>query len=1012
MTTAFTFLAFALTTFVALPLAVFATAAWLIKPSKAEQLPLLLLTAPISPLVLALALMVLYSTPLRPSGLDTVLTVLIGLAAIITLGRGQICGLGRDLLHRLRQMRVIWSALDALLVIIAVLMVVQIATLPMMENDALEYMAVARHIFETKSLSIYPVLNAAPNGLFAPSSHPPAYHMYLVWGNAWLGVANFAPARLLALFNLIGMASLLVRAFYNHDRRTKTLSVFLMLSVPLYVTMLVAYHIDALRLLPFLAAAIAVGAVIDRPNTQQAVLTGALLGLAAFAHSIGILAWLFGGLAWLVLGPHDKLRNFRLPLIIGAVAFAVGGAQFVKNIIIYGVPLQDSAPIWEMAELAFGQDLKHRRDLLIPYDRFLFGVFRGFIEFPLFGLLFWLAALAVWRIGREWRLATVLEQVATLWIVSFLAISAITAIAGSDLVIKNPRYVLTIAPLLVVVATPTLAAWRPDARWSQWIFAGSLGLLLSWTLLQSTVRTTTFGARTDLWRLGERAPIYRTDNRFPGAPLYRLIEKDLEPGEKTLVFRQADFTLYGKGPWIDNFDTKLEPLYRLTTVEEAHAWLQSHKVRFFLVPPYTWPTFTRTMVGRLLGDQRLAEQLGDHRGIRLFRLRDAPIARSCTTLGEPVVQYGIWQGESGWRGIAASVLGLPFLSEAPSLPLGVTGGTRLLRSMNGPDLLTLSTDYNSTMALVTGEGGAAFPPLESWGQAARPGEELELALRAKGRGFLAIDVMAYPQVVGDGLPAVTRLWDGVLDAEDRTIELQVKLPDWAKSYRFVWSNVGRASALMELEEIRICRTSPPSKQQSEKQPRKLDQVVANWPSEGLRIGCTETVGGSCQPSRSSNWARQNSGDVTRYWGSLETISSAGFRPSWRFKMRAGLETARLWLRLNSTSTVAGIVGVPYRLIVGDPAAKDLSRHRLYLTASGIVTGFVAGGYTAYVQFAVPNGRVDWRYAGAFSLTEQSRQITLDVDLPPHATGHEIVLVGAAREISLQDLRLERLAGSD
>src|SRR5690606_21716243 len=124
-----------------------------------------------------------------------------------------------------------------------------------------------------------------------------------------------------------------------------------------------------LRLAAFLAAAIATVDLIERPGARQAIFAGAVLGLAAFVHSIGILAWVFAGLAWLLIGPSDRFRNLRVPLILAVVALVVGGVQFGRNMLIYGVPLQDSAPVWEMPELAFATDLRYRRDLFQPFDR-------------------------------------------------------------------------------------------------------------------------------------------------------------------------------------------------------------------------------------------------------------------------------------------------------------------------------------------------------------------------------------------------------------------------------------------------------------------------------------------------------------------------------------------------------------------------------------------------------------------------------------------------------------------
>jgi hypothetical protein len=1005
---------FSVVTFGLLPLAVYAAAARLMAPREHERIPLFLLTAPLAPLVLGLLLMALYSGPMRPSPRVVIVIVFAALAAALYYGSGEISLLLKKLRAEAKRFRVEWSGTDLLLYFLLALAVLQIATLPLMENDAIEYAAVARHIFEARSLGVYPVLEAAPNGLFAPSSHPPAYHMYLVWGYVWMGVENFAPARLLALFCMCGMASLLALALYEHERRTKVIAMILMLSVPLFTSMLVGYHIDALRLVSFLAAAIAVAGVVDRPSTRQAVLTGAVLGLAAFTHSVGLLAWVFAGLAWLILGPPDRFRNFRLPLIIGAVAIAVGGAQFVKNLVIYGVPLQDSAPIWEMPQLGFSEDLRYRRDLMGRYDRVVFGILRGFVEFPLFGVLFWLALPAAWRVWRRWRLASPIEQVAVIWAVAFFAIAIASVLAGTELVVKNARYVLTLAPLFVVISSPMLALWPHEGRWARRAVVGAMCVMSGWVVLQSMVRTANFGARIDLWANGERAPIYRANNRFPGAPLYRYIEQNLKPGEKTLVFRQADFTLHGKGPWLDNFDTALEPLYNLESVGEAHAWLRAHNVRFVLVPDYTFPTYYRTVVGRLLADQRYVEAISGHRGFKLFELREAPIAANCTSIPQAEQRLVTWLEKGGWLLTLSRVSGLPFLSFADAEPMGAlrfespgVGNWEAVAS--GATRVGLTTEYGRRVRLVSGAGPVALPPTEPWAQLDGSGDVLRISLDARGLGMYAIDVVEFFERPSSHVAISTRVWDGVLQTTSRKIELQYKPQQQAKSFRLVVSNVGRAPAAVEIGNWELCRKQPrqPAEAQiiaTRSMNEKQGEMRASWPAAHFNANCRFNTDDACSVRHVDTHVRETSPRGDRLLGEIGVVKTTDFTDGLWARIAFLLESWRIALEREPDSTINQVMQPIQQWLTGGPKASEFAHYSLSMTVAG------NGEYSVYVQYTLPSGETRWRHAGHIFLPELKSEYALRMLLPVEAGKFEMALIGKATNLFIGDANLLRLSG--
>ncbi len=861
--------------------------------------------------------------------------------------------------------------------------------MPLFENDSIEYMAVAKDIFEKTSLSGYPITTAAENGLFAPPSHPPAYHMYIVWGYHWLGTETFLPARLLVLYCLVSTMALVAIAVPDRRDTAVTGALILLAASPLYVTMVAGYHIDPLRLTAFMAAALAVVSLIEKPTSTQAAFTGALLGLAAFAHSIGILAIAFGGATWLLLGPSDRFRKLRIPLIVGAVALTVGGLHYFRNLYLFGTPVHDNVPIWDMPQIDFYTDQRYRRDLMTIRDRLAFGMFRSFTELPQFSLLFWLLLPGLWTIARRWRAAGPVSKVFAVWICCYFLMTGLTLLLGTDLVIKNPRYVMTLVPLAVVLAAPPLATALARGGRLRTATIGFLLIFPGWMLVQSAARLSNLGARIDLATIGERAPIYRANSRFPGAVLYRYIESNLQPGERTLVFRQADFTLYGKGPWLDNFDTAIEPLYRMSDVAEAYAWLRSRNIRFILLPDYYWPTYSRTVISDLIADQTLVDEIGSHRGYRLFSLRDTPAPSTCRAIPAPEIDLSIWQMGGSWMRLVRALTGIPFLN----FDLIHSTGTLPATLLSGPDSaaasLLLSASHGADQLLATGFGPLDLPPRTSWSQHVQTPNTVGVTVTAQGEGFLAIDAIEYVKRAVGVEPQVARLWDGVIDKDPRHIKARFTPGPNTVDFRIAVRKVGRAPSNIALSDFAICRTALPPR--ADETQVRHGTTIADW-SHAPLVFTADT------------FATYRSAGETRFWGRSSRISTAGFKPGLFFTVRSRLEELRTTLENYPDSTIYSSIRPVYNRFLKHAAPNGLQEQQVRIDASG------EGFYVLYIQYTMPDGQVDWVSAGRLFLTPYTRDMMLPVRIPLGASHHALALLGDARNITIRHLSLEDTPG--
>ena len=91
--------------------------------------------------------------------------------------------------------------------------------------------------------------------------------------------------------------------------------------------------------------------------------------------------------------------------------------------------------------------------------------FRSFTELPQFSLLFWLLIPGLWLVLRKWREAKPVSKVFAIWICCYFVMAGLTIQLGTDLVIKNARYMMTLVPLAAVLAAPPLAMALTRGLW-------------------------------------------------------------------------------------------------------------------------------------------------------------------------------------------------------------------------------------------------------------------------------------------------------------------------------------------------------------------------------------------------------------------------------------------------------------------------------------------------------------------------------------------------------------------
>jgi len=530
-------------------------------------------------------------------------------------------------------------------------------------------------------------------------------------------------------------------------------------------------------------------------------------------------------------------------------------------------------------------------------------------------------------------------------------------------------------------------------------------LATSWVLLQSTVRLLNYGDFNAVWSGKERFVLDR--DRFPGGPLFRALQTDLKPDERTLVFRQSDFTLYGSGRWLADWDTAAEPLYRLATAAAAFQWLRERNIRFALLPGYLTPTYYRTAVGAMLSDPRYVEIVGEHRGYRLLRLLDRPAGEACAPVDLTGLKLRYVDLETSFSSLAAEIIGIPRL-----------GRPTLLAEMDVTTMLTASEDttrdsQNLTLTaewppahhfrISMGGGSTDYPPYDPQLQLSRMDAAVRASLVLTGRGLVKIDVLQY---LSNGEVTVSQQWDGVVDQHRRTASILFRPDPKAVSFRIALENLGRTPGAVSVASWSLCRViadramdspSPASQKHEKTLSASQAQQRTSWSIDAIQLICGEThrrIGGKM-------FAYERDSKRIRILSEQCLLKTPASVVDWKFLIRSISEPWRLHFERHPESRLAELLlPILYRFIVPAPPS----------TPTGIQAKVRArgdGGITAFVQWRDRDGTIQSKLAGSALIDEVDREISLPTTIPSDAGPVELVVQVKGAGIELKSLAVER-----
>lgn len=647
--------------------------------------------------------------------------------------------------------------------------------LPLTENDALEYGLVGRAIFEARTLSVYPLLNAdsVASGFFAPWTHPPLYPSLVALTYGLQDTASQADLmKTIAPWFTLGAASGLVGLGRLHSPRMGWLAAILFLTIPLLGVGAQTSAIDALPVAGMVLLLIALVG-IDRSRRGAALAIGSLLGLALWTHSQAILYAPILVVAMVVTGGVSEWRASTVlafkSLLIAAV-FA--SYPYLRNIAIYGTPISDNPAVFALGGLDWDGFFRYARSIYDWSTRLQYGVLKGFLAVHSYGFAFWVAIVgAIYQLtvvltpAKNWRVlfnvsAQPLGAVVPLIAFHVLAIYfggvVASLVVGTDLMIKNDRYLLVIAP-----AVGLLGAWACIellyARWSQnvrdraksklfvqagvciLLFGHACAFLLYGNLMQWLQLVDVTWHKSDpAQTLPDLPPVIamKADPLlgWGGIQMVRQLSKEVPSDARILAMRPADF-YYSDRRMLSYLDPRTVPLYEQAPTKLVDS-LQRLGVNYVQVPDYLIPPVSNSSVMGLLSDPELTELIVDANFNQLYRLR---LSEERT---EQTRRISISQDLFDWDWV-----------EYPRL--GVGGPAFALRGM-GKGRVTMPSSFFSTTSILprsyshmllvglTTSGSQLTGPIP-----VKSGKEYVLKLDVEGEGFFRIWVWKGKEPVTD-----------------------------------------------------------------------------------------------------------------------------------------------------------------------------------------------------------------------------------------------------------------------
>ena len=536
---------------------------------------------------------------------------------------------------------------------------------PLVQNDALEYATVGRELFISRSLDIYPLISPETNasGFFGPWTHPPLYVSLIYLFLLLQGHADEPGLiRLISPWFLLTSTYLVIVLGRVNSTTLGWLAGIIFLSTPLLFLGADSALIDALPVSGMALLMIVLTGSKQQPRSHSIAL-GIVLGLALWTHSQAILFIPIVATAIFALKGAKNWRKASIcTLITIAIGLVVGGAPYVRNFFLFGSLISDTPLVFAMPELDWTGYFSYARGLDHSVAVIQYGILKGWFSFEAFGGLFWLwtggCALFFFRersahfvqivlrgLEKEVAQSSLGQWLSFLLVIIYLIGVIISITMGIDLMIRNERYMLIIAPILTLGGAYLVEALlltmqsRMQSANSKGIlkdtvFCGYLFLVIlllvqlitvAWYYRWKSFQLDTKVAQSIAQKMLDISPdLSRFDKllgRMPSIKVAMEISKIIPEDSLVLSMRPADM-YYAKHKMVSYLDPRLIPFYREKDPAVAVEILKALNIRHVLMTDYSLPTSYHSSLMSILSDPRKSRLVYGSGMTQLYELSD------------------------------------------------------------------------------------------------------------------------------------------------------------------------------------------------------------------------------------------------------------------------------------------------------------------------------------------------------------------------------------------------------
>lgn len=514
--------------------------------------------------------------------------------------------------------------LDALLiayVFLGALLIFDSLTLPLTQNDALEYATIGREIFHSRTLSQYPLIDTVHSlsGFYAPWTHPPLYVAQIYFSQILQGHALFPGLmRLLTPWMLIS-TSILLGALTGDNKTWGRLTSLLFITIPLLFLGANSSLIDTLPIAGTSLVFAAILALEDSP--RKWIFVGALIGITLWSHSQSILLLpLFLGLVVLDKAFQKKwLACISTSAIVAASSLLLGIWPYLKNFRIFGSFISDSPPVVNLSSLRWDEYFFIARGIDTTTAQIQYGLFKGWFNIASYGFIFWLSLLGMGFVlhkNRQKKISLLLAS--SLLILAYHGGVLLSILLGLNIMIKNDRYLLLISPFLSITAGYALYQLLEIYKRKTVFYNFCLIVLASIFTLHGLIlhkyRINSFNSPfipiEDHHALLKKRPEYEI--------IFALKEKS-SPQSLVFTTKPADL-YYSERRMLTHTDPLLIPFYEASNAEDGLLILKNLGVTHIHQPDFLLPSITHSVMLDILSNPSMSSLIASNDGHQIYEL--------------------------------------------------------------------------------------------------------------------------------------------------------------------------------------------------------------------------------------------------------------------------------------------------------------------------------------------------------------------------------------------------------